>query len=116
MLEVFFVLGILGMLLLLLGLPAWIGFSNLVMSALACLGLGFGVGGLAAIIYHFLLFKLLRERALPATRWWADPRPLHRHFPHDTQRKLNILFTIGAIGCGFCFLGCALFFSVSLLD
>lgn len=116
MLEALFVLGIMASLLILLALPAWVGFTNLVMTALICLAIGFGAGGLAAVIYHFLLFKLLRERALPATRWWIDPRPLHKHFPEDVQKRLNILFVIGALGCGLCFLGCALFLSASLLD
>ena len=116
MLEALFVLGIMASLLILLALPAWVGFTNLVMTALVCLAIGFGVEGLAAVIYHFLLFKLLRERALPATRWWVDPRPLHKHFSEDVQKRLNILFVIGALGCGLCFLGCALFLSAGLLD
>jgi hypothetical protein len=116
MLETLFALAIVATLLVLLGLPAWVGFSQLVMGALLCLGVGLGFGGLAGVIYHVLLFKLLRERGLPATRWWVNPRALHEHLPEDMQKRLNILFTIGAIGCGLCFLGCALFFSASLLN
>ena len=116
MLETLFALAIVAALLVLLGLPAWVGFSQLVIGALLCLGIGLGFGGLAGVIYHVLLFRLLRERGLPATRWWVNPRALHEHLPQDMQKRLDVLFTIGALGCGLCFLGCALFFSASLLN
>ena len=65
MLVTLFVLAIVATLLVLLGLPAWVGFSQLVMGALLCLGIGLGFGGLAGIIYHVLLFKL------PSRTWVA---------------------------------------------
>ena len=103
MLETFLVLAIIAALLLLLALPAWIGFTQLVMTALVCLGVGLGFGGLAGLIYHALLFKLLKERGIPATRWWVNPRALHHNLPENMQKRLDVLFVIGALGCGFCF-------------
>ena len=116
MLETLFVLAIVAVLLGLIGLPAWLGLTQLVVGALVCLGVGLGVGGLAGLLYHIWLFKLLKERGLPATRWWVNPRALHKDLPEETQKKLDILFFIGAAGCGLCFLGCGLFFSASLLN
>lgn len=115
MLEIFIVLALVGGLLLLLGLPTWVGFTQLVMTALGLMAVGLVGGCLAGLIYHIRLFRLLGERGVAATRWWVNPRPLHKHFPTPIRRQMDLLFAMGATGLGLAFLGSALFFSASLV-
>lgn len=107
MLELLFVLGLLGVLasVVVVGsvAPEWVLYAGV-----ALIAAGMLLGLPSSAWYHVLLRRALAVRGALPHRWWLHPVPLHATLDERTRGPVLRWFYVGAAFFGLAVLGCAL--------
>ncbi|HEY2732496.1 MAG TPA: hypothetical protein VGI70_00850, partial [Polyangiales bacterium] len=108
MFETLVVLGVVGTLIVLGIMVALLSLESLLITGLACVALGFGLGVPAGAYYHFRLYRYLAAHGgVPRGFFW-NPARYHANLPAVELRRITPWFVIGALGFLMILFGCAI--------
>jgi hypothetical protein len=108
MIETLFVIGVVG-LLVLLGTGAYVlSIEALLITGAACIAIGFTVGLPAGTLYHLRLYRCLALRGPVPRSFWLRPTRLHSELEATEWRGIAPWFVIGGAGFGLIVLGCVI--------